>query len=75
MTKLLNKHQNSKLSLQKIYNMPLFPSSFSSHYVETTIGRVFVRKGGSGAPLLLLHGFPQTHVEWHKMAGELAETR
>ncbi len=28
--------------------------------------------GGSGPPLLLLHGYPQTHVEWHKMAPELA---
>ena len=27
--------------------------------------------GGSGPPLLLLHGFPQTHVCWHKVAPEL----
>ena len=31
-----------------------------------------VRIGGSGSPLLLLHGFPQTHVVWHKIAPELA---
>jgi len=30
------------------------------------------RVGGSGPPLLLLHGFPQTHVCWHKVALELA---
>ena len=29
--------------------------------------------GGSGPPLLLLHGHPQTHVIWHKIAGRLAE--
>ena len=29
--------------------------------------------GGVGPPLLLLHGYPQTHVEWHKIAPELAE--
>ena len=29
--------------------------------------------GGSGPPLLLLHGYPQTHVEWHKIAPILAE--
>jgi len=30
-------------------------------------------KGGSGQPLLLLHGWPQTHVEWHRLAPMLAE--
>lgn len=29
--------------------------------------------GGSGPPLLLLHGYPQTHVMWHKVAPALAE--
>lgn len=33
---------------------------------------VHYRIGGSGPPLLLLHGHPQTHVIWHKVAGELA---
>ena len=27
--------------------------------------------GGQGPPLLLLHGFPQTHVIWHKIAPRL----
>ena len=27
-----------------------------------------LRYGGSGAPVLLLHGYPQTHVMWHKIA-------
>jgi haloacetate dehalogenase len=31
-----------------------------------------VRIGGSGRPLLLLHGYPQTHMAWHKVAPELA---
>jgi haloacetate dehalogenase len=31
-----------------------------------------VRQGGSGAPLLLLHGHPQTHVMWHLIAPDLA---
>lgn len=30
-------------------------------------------RGGSGAPLLLLHGYPQTHVIWHRVAPRLAE--
>jgi haloacetate dehalogenase len=29
-------------------------------------------KGGHGPPLLLLHGYPQTHVMWHKVAPSLA---
>jgi haloacetate dehalogenase len=32
-----------------------------------------VRHGGSGPPLLLLHGNPQTHVMWHRVAPRLAE--
>jgi haloacetate dehalogenase len=31
-----------------------------------------VRIGGTGAPLLLLHGYPQTHLAWHAVAPELA---
>jgi haloacetate dehalogenase len=32
-----------------------------------------VRLGGSGPPLLLLHGYPQTSAMWHRVAPELAE--
>jgi haloacetate dehalogenase len=34
---------------------------------------IFVRTGGSGNPLLLIHGFPQTGAMWHKIAQQLAE--
>ena len=50
----------------------LFPG-FQSHWIDTEDGRFFARSGGKGPPLLLLHGYPQTHVEWHKIAPRLAE--
>ena len=34
---------------------------------------LFVRIGGSGKPLVLLHGYPQNHATWHKIAPRLAE--
>jgi haloacetate dehalogenase len=51
----------------------LFPG-FTEHVVETENGRAFARAGGDGPPVILLHGFPQTHACWHKVAPALAET-
>jgi haloacetate dehalogenase len=36
--------------------------------IDTQQARIYVRHGGSGPPLLLLHGFPQTHVMWREVA-------
>lgn len=49
----------------------LFPG-FESHWIDTSIGKMFARTGGEGPPLLMIHGFPQTHVEWHRIAPALA---
>jgi haloacetate dehalogenase len=38
-----------------------------------TIDGIHCAVGGSGPPLLLLHGYPQTHVIWHRVAPLLAE--
>jgi haloacetate dehalogenase len=35
---------------------------------------IFCRIGGQGDPVLLLHGFPQTHVMWAEIAGFLAQS-
>ena len=39
--------------------------------IDTEQARIFVRHGGSGAPVLLLHGFPQTHLMWREIAPAL----
>lgn len=53
----------------------LFPG-FESLTVNTGEVRIFARVGGAkGAPpLVLLHGFPQTHVMWAPVANELAKS-
>ena len=45
---------------------------FVEHEVPTGRGTVFARVGGGGPPLLLLHGYPQTHLMWHSAAALLA---
>ena len=46
---------------------------FELSQIEVAAGvSLRVRHGGSGPPLLLLHGYPETHMMWGKVAGELA---
>jgi haloacetate dehalogenase len=47
--------------------------SFSTQDVAHDGARLRVRHAGSGPPLLLLHGHPQTHAMWHRVAPALAE--
>ena len=48
--------------------------NFKEHYISTPLGEIFCRCYGNGAPLLLLHGYPQTHLMWHKTAPELSKS-
>ena len=46
---------------------------FERRKVETSGAAINLVVGGSGPALLLLHGYPQTHTMWHKVAPRLSE--
>src|SRR5690349_12336522 len=52
----------------------LFPAGFKNERVKTTGAEINVVTGGQGAPLLLMHGAPQSLCSWHLIAPELAKT-
>src|ERR1700752_1965184 len=54
-------------------NPEAFFLGFSVESVETGGTAIHVLRKGSGIPLLLLHGYPETHLTWHKVAPQLAE--
>jgi haloacetate dehalogenase len=45
---------------------------FETAELKTDATSIFVRTCGNGAPVLLLHGFPQTHLMWRSVAPLLA---
>ena len=47
--------------------MSLFPG-FESHRVRTSGAEINCVTAGQGEPVLLLHGYPQTHACWHRIA-------
>ena len=47
--------------------------TFKTQRIKTSGTEIHVTSGGSGPPLLLLHGYPQTHLMWHKVAPVLAK--
>lgn len=48
-----------------------FPG-FARRQIETSGARIHLVTGGAGPPLLLLHGYPETHLMWRKLAPALA---
>jgi len=53
-------------------DLTLFPG-FEARDLDGAGARIHCVIGGAGPPLLLLHGYPQTHAMWHKVAPALAE--
>ena len=47
--------------------------NFSTAQCQVNGVTIHFQHGGKGPPLLLLHGYPQTHVIWHKVADQLAQ--
>lgn len=52
--------------------MTVLFAGFETMRIDTGEAEIHVRRGGSGPPVLLLHGHPQTHVMWHLVAPRLA---
>ena len=46
---------------------------FAATNVQTAESSIFVRSAGSGPPILLLHGFPETHLMWQGVAPLLTD--
>jgi len=51
----------------------MFGDAFNTVQVTTSGAKINIVHGGSGEPLLLLHGYPQTHFMWHAVAPKLAQ--
>jgi haloacetate dehalogenase len=48
-------------------------NTFSCELVSVGAASIYVRRGGSGPAVLLLHGFPETSLAWRKVAPDLAD--
>jgi len=45
---------------------------FTEKKIKTSGAKINVKIAGNGSPVLFLHGYPQTHMIWHKVAPELS---
>ncbi|WP_299687863.1 alpha/beta hydrolase [uncultured Tateyamaria sp.] len=64
---------DAKAALAAAAPADTFFDGFTAEHVAVPGGSVFCRYAGSGPPLLLLHGYPQTSAMWHRVAPVLAQ--
>src|SRR5215831_16950903 len=60
-------------SAEDVDTLHFFPAGFKHERVKTSGAEINVVRGGDGPPLLLIHGAPQSHVSWHKVAPDFAK--
>ncbi|WP_153770846.1 alpha/beta hydrolase [Labrenzia sp. CE80] len=53
--------------------LPELFSGFETRRIDCDGCEIHCRTGGDGPPLLLVHGYPQSHAMWHKIAPDLAQ--
>ena len=66
--------RSGRLTLERVIDVAtneLFPG-FAPHRIRASGTEIHCIVGGAGPPVLLLHGYPQTHAMWHKVAPALA---
>lgn len=51
----------------------IFAEGFEATRIKTPGAKINLVHGGAGKPLILMHGYPQTHMMWHRVAPRLAE--
>jgi len=63
----------TEAAAQEADTLHFFPAGFKHEKVQTSGATINVVRGGDGPPLLLMHGAPQSHVSWHKVAPDFAK--
>jgi len=64
---------NTAAAQEPADTLRFFPAGFKHERVKTSGAEINVVRGGDGPPLLLVHGAPQSHVSWHKVAPDFAK--